>query len=188
MSNSYLVVICRDINKKGINPTRYDPRNKFDNINFNCKLETLEASLRKQEHVLFFSHCIISVQKRELTDSMLSYLYLDSPQSYHFFYQCIFSFLSPKKESINLCPIFWKYSSISNKNLVFKSKYLVFQIKTQYLNRNTQYFKRNVLVFQKRCEIPGFSWILYVFSSIGFRSSLRIRRSLSKYTPAQFDK
>ena len=65
MSNSYLVVICRDINKKGINPTRYDPRNKFDNINFNCKLETLEASLRKQDtRIVFFALHYLSPKKR----------------------------------------------------------------------------------------------------------------------------
>ena len=42
-------VVCKDINKKGVNPTLYDPRNKFDNIDFSCKLETLETSLRKQD-------------------------------------------------------------------------------------------------------------------------------------------
>ena len=65
MSNSYLLVICRDINKKGINPTRYDPRNKFGNINFNCKLETLEASLRKQDaRIVFFALHYLSPKKR----------------------------------------------------------------------------------------------------------------------------
>ena len=35
--------VCKDINKKGGNPTLYDPRNKFDNIDFNCKLEMQET-------------------------------------------------------------------------------------------------------------------------------------------------
>ena len=33
--------VCKDINKG--NPTLYDLRNKFDNINVNCKLEILET-------------------------------------------------------------------------------------------------------------------------------------------------
>ena len=43
-------VVCKDISKKGVNPTLCDSRNKFDNIDFSCKLETLETSLRKQDN------------------------------------------------------------------------------------------------------------------------------------------
>ena len=45
--------VYKYINKKGVNPTLYDPRNKFDNIDFSCKFETLETSLRKQDELLF---------------------------------------------------------------------------------------------------------------------------------------
>ena len=56
-------VVCKDINKKGVNPTLYDPINKFDNIDFSCKLETLETLLRKQDTRIAFSHCVTSVQE-----------------------------------------------------------------------------------------------------------------------------
>ena len=36
-------VVCKDVNKKGVNPTLYDPRSTFDNIDFSCKLGTLET-------------------------------------------------------------------------------------------------------------------------------------------------
>ena len=61
--------ICKDINKKVVNSTLFDPRIKFNNINFNCKLETLESLVRKQGTPIVFSHCITSVQEeRELAD------------------------------------------------------------------------------------------------------------------------
>ena len=72
------------INKKGVNPTLYDPRNKFDHIDFSCKLETVETSWRKQDKRIAFSHCITSVQEGELTDSMFGNFYFGSPLSYHF--------------------------------------------------------------------------------------------------------
>ena len=76
-------VVCKGINKKGVNPTLYEPINKFDNIEFSCKLETLETSLRKQDTQIAFSHCITSVQERKLTDSMFRNLYFGSPLSYY---------------------------------------------------------------------------------------------------------
>ena len=76
-------VVCKDMNKKGVDPTLYDPRNKFDNIDFSCKLETLETSLRKQDTRIAFSHCITSVQERELTDSMFGNFYFGFPLPYH---------------------------------------------------------------------------------------------------------
>ena len=76
-------VFCKDVNKKGINPILYDPRSKFDNIDFSCKLETLETSLRKQDTRIAFSHCITSVQEIELTDFMFGNFYFGSPLSYH---------------------------------------------------------------------------------------------------------
>ena len=33
-------VVFKDINKRGVNPTLYDPINKFGNINISWKLET----------------------------------------------------------------------------------------------------------------------------------------------------
>ena len=36
-------VVCKDVNKKGVNPTLHDPRSTFDNIDFSCKLGTLET-------------------------------------------------------------------------------------------------------------------------------------------------
>ena len=36
-------VVCKDVNKKGVNRTLYDPRSTFDNIDFSCKLGTLET-------------------------------------------------------------------------------------------------------------------------------------------------
>ena len=32
-------VVCKDINKKGVNPTLYNPRNTFDNIDFSVSLK-----------------------------------------------------------------------------------------------------------------------------------------------------
>ena len=40
-------VVCKDINKEGVNATLYEPRTKFDNINFSCNLETLEEVYSK---------------------------------------------------------------------------------------------------------------------------------------------
>ena len=76
-------VVCKDIHKKGVNPKLYDPRNKFDKTGFSCRLETLETSLRKQDAQIGFSHCIASVQERELTDSMFDNFCFGSPLSYH---------------------------------------------------------------------------------------------------------
>ena len=76
-------VVCKDINKKRGQSRLYDPRNKFDNIDFSCKLETLETSLKKQDKRITFSHCITSVQEREPTDSMFGSFYYGSPLSYH---------------------------------------------------------------------------------------------------------
>ena len=90
------------------------------------------------------------------------------------------------------CHIFSKYLVFQIENLAFQSKYQVFLWKTLDFNRNTRYLKSEILkyqvfhtfnlkyqvfrakylVFQKRCEIPGFYWILCVSSSISFRSSL----------------
>ena len=53
--------ICKDINKKVVNSTLFDPRNKFNNINFNCKLETLESLVRKQGTPIVFSRCITAL-------------------------------------------------------------------------------------------------------------------------------
>ena len=47
-------VVCKDINKKGVNPTLYDSRNEFDNTDFSCKLETQEISLKKQDTQIAF--------------------------------------------------------------------------------------------------------------------------------------
>ena len=63
-------VVFKDTNKKGFNSTFYDSINKFDNIEFICKSETLEASLKKQDTCVAFSYCITSIQERELTDFM----------------------------------------------------------------------------------------------------------------------
>ena len=75
--------VYKYINKKGVNPTLYDPRNKFDNIDFSCKFETLETSLRKQDERIAFSHCVTSFQKRKLTDSMFGNFCFSSPLLYH---------------------------------------------------------------------------------------------------------
>ena len=76
-------IAFKDINKNGVNPTLYDSRNKFDNIDFSCKLETLQTSLRKQDTRNAFSHCITPIQEREQTDSMFGNYYFGSPLSYH---------------------------------------------------------------------------------------------------------
>ena len=56
------------------------------------------------------------------------------------------------------------------------------------LNLKYSVFRMKYLMFQKRCEIPGFLWILCMSSSIGIRVSLGIRRLLSKYyMPVQPD-
>ena len=72
------------------------------------------------------------------------------------------------------------------KNLVFQSKYLVFR-NTRYfeseiskyqvfhtLNLKYWVFRAKYLLFQKRCEIPGFQWIVCISSSIGFHIIIRI--------------
>ena len=69
--------------QKGVNPTLHDQRNKFDSIDFSCKLEKMETSLRKQDKQIAFLHCITSVQERELMDSMFGKFYFGYPLSYH---------------------------------------------------------------------------------------------------------
>ena len=76
-------VVRKDINKKEVNPTLHDSRNKFDNIDFSYKLETLETSLKLQDTRIAFSHCITLVQEKELTDSMFGNFYFGFPLSCH---------------------------------------------------------------------------------------------------------
>ena len=76
--------VCKDVNKNGVNPSLYDPRNKFYNIDFSCNPETMEALLRKQDTLIAFSHCIRKRHReRELTDYMLGNFYFDSLLSYY---------------------------------------------------------------------------------------------------------
>ena len=76
-------IAFKDINKNGVNPTLYDSKNKFDNIDFSCKLETLQTSLRNQDTRNAFPNCITPIQEREQTDSMFGNYYFGSPLSYH---------------------------------------------------------------------------------------------------------
>ena len=76
-------IAFKDINKNRVNPTLYDSKNKFDNIDFSCKLETLQTSLRNQDTRNAFPNCITPIQEREQTDSMFGNYYFGSPLSYH---------------------------------------------------------------------------------------------------------
>ena len=56
-------VVWKDINKKRFTSTLYDSINKFENIEFVCKLETLEASLRKQDTYVAFSYALLNSRR-----------------------------------------------------------------------------------------------------------------------------
>ena len=104
------------MNKKGGNPTLYDSRNKFENIEFDCKLETLDTEKAKYMNCFFTLH-YFSPRKRtnELTHSMFGEFYFGSPSVIKFYviwkmdilfhfiakvkqvliYRCIFSLPTP---------------------------------------------------------------------------------------------
>ena len=75
--------VCKDIHKKGDNPEDFMTQeinltmlSLVVNLkHFSCKIETLETSLRNQDTRIVFSHCITSLQERELTDSMFGNFY-----------------------------------------------------------------------------------------------------------------
>ena len=75
--------IFKNLNKRDIGSTLYDPRNNHDEEMFNERLEILESSLKNQHKNIAFAHCITSKENRLTESTMFGNFFIGSPLSYH---------------------------------------------------------------------------------------------------------